>query len=332
MIITRTPFRISFFGGGTDLPPWLENNKGEVISSTINRYCYINLRILPKIFKHNYRLRYFKTEETEKISQIKHDSIRACLNFLKMHSKKIEIVHNADLPAASGLGSSSCFTVGLLNTLNILKNKNIGKKYLAEKSIFIEQKILKESVGAQDQIACSYGGFNHIELSKNNFKLNKINSQKNIDKIEKNCLLIFTGLQRNANPLEKKKIDIIKKRIVNKELFSIIELVKEAKQNILSENFRVKDWGNLLNDYWRYKKSLMNSVTNTKIDNIYNEVISLGAYGGKLMGAGNGGFLMFLCSPYNQKKIKAKFGNYIISDLKFDKSGSHMIYNMPELN
>ena len=174
MIITRTPFRISFFGGGTDLPSWLENNDGHVISTTINKYCYINLRILPKIFDYNYRLRYYKTEETLNIDEIKHNSIRACLKHLKLSNKKIEIVHNADLPAASGLGSSSSFTVGLINTINNLLNIKTKKNFLAKKAIYIEQKILRESVGIQDQISTSYGGFNYIKLNKKDFKVIKI--------------------------------------------------------------------------------------------------------------------------------------------------------------
>ena len=332
MIITRTPFRVSFFGGGSDLPSWLENNKGCVISTTINKYCYINLRILHKIFEYKYRLRYYKTEQVSNINQIKHNSIRACLNYLKLHNKKIEIVHNADLPAASGLGSSSSFTVGLLNTLNILQNKKKDKNYLAKKAILIEQKILKESVGVQDQIATAFGGFNYIEFSKKNFKVNKINQERNIKKIESNCLLIFTGLQRSADPLEKKKINIIRNNKLDYELNNILEIVDEAKKNILSQNFRLKYWGDLLNEHWMFKKSLSKNVTNNKIDSIYNEMINLGAYGGKLLGAGNGGFMIFLCPSNKKNIIKKKFGNLLIKDLKFDKYGSHMIYNLPEEN
>lgn len=332
MIITRTPFRVSFFGGGTDLPSWLENHKGCVISTTINKYCYINLRILPKIFEYNYRLRYYKTEQVREIKQIKHNSIRACLAYANLGNKKIEIVHNADLPAASGLGSSSSFTVGLLNTINFLKNKQKDKNYLAKKAILIEQNILKESVGIQDQIATAYGGFNYINLNKKNFKVHKINQEANIRKIEKNCLLIFTGLQRRANPLEKKKIDMIKKNKLDFELNKILEITNEAKKNILSNNFRLKYWGQLLNEHWLFKKSLSSDVTNYKIDTIYNEIMSLGAYGGKLLGAGNGGFMLFLCPTNKKEIIEKKFGNLLIKDLKFDKNGSNMIYNLPEKN
>ena len=330
MIITRTPFRISFFGGGTDLPSWVDRKEGAIISTTINKYCYINLRIIPSIFKYNYRLRYFKTEETKKISEIKHNSIRACLDFLKLHNKKIEIVHNADLPAASGLGSSSCFTVGMLNTLNILQNKKVNKKYLANKSIFIEQNILKESVGVQDQIACSYGGFNHIKLSKNKFTVSNFDQTNNIKKIENNLVLVFTGLQRYANPIEKQKIKNIKTQNLDYEMESILSLVKDAKNNLLSPNFRLKYWGELLNEQWLLKKALSKNVTNKKINAIYDEMLNLGAYGGKLLGAGNGGFMIFLCPPNRKHLIRKKFGNLLIEDLKFDSSGSHMIYNLLE--
>ncbi len=330
MIITRTPFRISFFGGGTDLPSWLENNNGSIISTSINKYCYINLRILPKIFEYNYRLRYYKTEQVQEINQIKHNSIRACLNYFKLDKTKIEIVHNADLPAASGLGSSSSFTVGMLNTLNHLKKIKKSKNSLTKTAINIEQNILKESVGVQDQIATAYGGFNFIDLSKNNFKVSKIKNEENIKKIENNCLLVFTGLQRNANPIEKNKIQTIKSSKLDYELNSILSLVDEAKKNIYSKNFRLKYWGELLNEHWLLKKSLSNKISNNKIDSIYNEMINSGAYGGKLLGAGNGGFMIFLCPSNKKALIKKKFGNLLIKDLKFDKNGTHMIYNLPE--
>ena len=205
MIISRTPFRISFFGGGTDFPKWYNENRGKVISTCINKYCYISVRDLPPFFKHNYKLRYFKTEEVKKISLIKHPSIRETIRYLNLKNN-LEIVHNADLPAQSGLGASSSFTVGLINSLIALQGKRISKKNLAMYALEIEQQKIKEYVGSQDQFAASFGGFNITNFISNKIDVAPVpTSNKNLNILEKSIFLLFSGYPREAQILEKKK-------------------------------------------------------------------------------------------------------------------------------
>ena len=212
MIISRTPFRISYFGGGTDFPSWYKENEGKVISTTINKYCYINTRILPPFFKYKYRLRYFKKEELNNINKIKHPSIKEVLKFKKF-SKSFELVHFSDLPAQSGLGASSSFTVGLLNCINNMMGQIPTKRQLASDAVEIEQNRIKEFVGSQDQYAAAFGGFNVINFSKNNIQVKSIpNNLKNIKILEKSTVLIFSGFQRKASNVEKDKIKNIKKK------------------------------------------------------------------------------------------------------------------------
>ena len=211
MIISRTPFRISFFGGGTDFPQWYNEHGGKVISSCINKYCYISVRELPPFFKHNYKLRYFETEEVKKISMIKHPSIRETIKYLNLKNN-LEIVHNADLPAQSGLGASSSFTVGLVNGLVALQGKRISKKNLAMSALRIEQQKIKEYVGSQDQFAASFGGFNITNFSSNKIEVSPApTTNKNLNILENSIFLLFSGYPREAQLLEKKKIDNIKK-------------------------------------------------------------------------------------------------------------------------
>lgn len=328
MIISKTPYRISFFGGGTDLSSWLRlGNQGLVLSTSINRYCYITLRDLPKIFGYKFRLRYYKNEEADNLKLIKHNSIRACLNYLKFHNHPLELVHHGELPSQSGLGSSSTFTVGLLKTLYSIKERKISKKNLAKLAIHIEQNILSESVGIQDHIAASYGGFNSISMNLDNFKLKPFSNPKLIKTLENNLILVFTGLQRNSEPLEKKKLIKIKKGKSNTELNNILEITKEAIQECGSENFSIKHLGKLLSENWVNKKMIHKSVSNNKIDSIYDQIMNIGAYGGKLLGSGNGGFLMFLCPKSKFNKIEQIFKNKVIKNIKFDNKGSHIIYS-----
>ena len=329
MIITKTPYRISFFGGGTDLSPWLDQNKsGLVISASIDRYCYITLRHLPEIFDYRYRLRYYQNEQTNNIQHIKHKSIKACLSHLNFNNTPIELVHHGELPSQSGLGSSSTFTVGLLKSLLKYKSKNISKKSLANMAILIEQKKLKESVGIQDHIAASFGGLNCIKMKKNNsFEVRPIKNLNASKKLEKNVVLVFTGLQRNSQPLEKKKSAKIKKGQSSVELENILAITKQAVSEINSANFSLKYFGQMLNENWKYKKQMHNLISNRTIDSIYEKVMSLGAYGGKLLGSGNGGFLLFICSNQVKIKIEEIFSNRVIKNIKFDTKGSHILYS-----
>jgi D-glycero-alpha-D-manno-heptose-7-phosphate kinase len=329
MIITRTPFRVSFFGGGTDYPDWFSRNNGAVISTTIDKYCYVMARYLPPFFDYSFRLRYFKKEEVNNIDQIQHPSIRECLRFLNFDKKKIEIVHNADLPALSGLGSSSTFTVSLLHSLYGLKEKMITKKELALEAINIEQKILREKVGSQDQTAAAFGGINYIEFKKNKGVIvNQIFLGENeLNKIEKNFYLIYTGVQRKANLFSSSQV----KNIINNNndiyLQKILDLTKQAYEEIfLKKTLDLKKFGEALNIQWDIKKKLSHNVSTDYLNNIYDLAITSGSLGGKLLGAGGGGFFIFLVEPKNRKKFLKSFKNFLHVPFKPENTGSQIIY------
>ena len=328
MIISRTPMRISFFGGGTDYNVWLKNNSGSIISTTINKYNYINVRYLPKFFNYNNCIRYYKREETKNIKEIKHNSVRETLKFLKIE-KGIEMIHNADLPARGGLGSSSSFTVGILNALYALNGQIISKRNLAKNAIEIEQNRIKENVGLQDQIATSFGGFNRIDFKNNdNFIVTPIIlSQGNLLKLEQNLLLIFTGFQRNASDIAKYQIQNTDKK--KKELIEMLQIVDEAYEILSNKKFNIKKFGELLHKQWCLKKKMSKKISNNKIDKLYNEALNCGAYGGKLLGAGGGGFMVFCANSKSQKKIIRRLLKYncINIPFRFDSVGSQIIYH-----
>ncbi len=324
MIISRTPFRISYFGGGTDFPDWYNKYNGKVISTTINKYCYVNTRVLPPFFKFKYRLRYYKTEEENILSRIKHSSIRETLKY-KNFSDRFELLHIADLPAQSGLGASSSFTVGLLNCVNVMQGKIPTKRQLANEALEIEQKKSKESVGSQDQYAAAFGGFNVINFSKNSVQVNSIpNTLKNIKELEDATVLIFSGFQRKASLVEKKKINNIdKKKIIYKK----IQLITNNAEKLLTKSDNiVRDFSELLNEYWSLKKNLSDNVSNQKINNLIKYCIDSGAEGSKILGAGNGGFLMCLVKPGNKKKFLNKLKKKLIVPIKFENLGTQIVY------
>lgn len=324
MIISRTPFRISFFGGGTDFPEWYNKNGGKVISTAINKYCYISARVLPPFFNYKYRLRYFKDEHVAKIKDIKHPSIRETLKFKKF-KYNLEVVHNADLPAQSGLGASSSFTVGLLNCLGALNNQLVSKKNLATEAIDIEQKKIKEFVGSQDQMSASFGGFNIIDFNQNSIEVKPVNSKKNIELLEKSLLVIFTGFQRSAQKIEKKKISKI---YYNEKYYKeIMKITNIAEEKIYNSKNIISDYSELLNKYWWYKKKLSNDVSNNRVNKIYNTGIKNGAYAGKLTGAGGGGFMIFFIDNKKRKMFEEIFKNYVTVPISFDRIGSQIIYN-----
>lgn len=322
MIISKTPYRISFFGGGSDYPNWFNRYTGKVLSTTINKHIYISCRFLPNFFNHKYRIVWSKIENVKNVNQIEHLSVKNLLKHLKFN-KGLEIHYDGDLPARSGMGSSSCFTVGLMKALEEIKERNISKKYLAQKSIYFEQKIMNEIVGSQDQIAASYGGFNKITFKKNNFRLKKIKNNKSIQKLENNLVLIYTGIHRTAHKIAAsytKKLTTEKKIYINK----IISLVDEGEKLINSGS--IDGFGELLNNAWHLKKKLSNSITNKKIDQLYQLLIKNGAMGGKLLGAGGGGFLLMYVEKKFRKKFLKKLPNLINIPFKFSSEGSKIIF------
>jgi D-glycero-alpha-D-manno-heptose-7-phosphate kinase len=323
MIIAKTPFRISLFGGGTDLPTWLEHSPGKIFSFAINKYCYITLRELNEFFDYKYAISYYKKEHVSKIKNIKHQVIQSALKIYDQKTR-FEIEHKSDLPARSGIGSSSSFTVGLLNNLFAWKNKFLSKKKLADLSINLEQNILKESVGIQDQIRAAYGGIGFINISKKKYEVKNISTLNNINiDLEKNSFLVYTGISRNASKVEQKKQQALKNRnSAIKNMREIYQISCEAEKIIKSKNYKIKDLGKLLSAQWEFKKKLASGVSNSNIDDIYDFVTSCGAYGGKLLGAGSGGFFVFFGSDRVINKIKSRSSKLKVLKNVIDYKGS----------
>jgi D-glycero-alpha-D-manno-heptose-7-phosphate kinase len=331
MIISRTPFRISFFGGGTDYPAFYEEHGGAVLSTSINKYCYVICRYLPPFFDYNYRIRYRKQEEVRSISEIEHPAVRECLNFINLNHG-VEIQHNADLPAMSGLGSSSAFTVGLLNALNALKGKMITKRQLALDAIHVEQDRIKENVGSQDQTVAAFGGFNKIEFGgSQKITVHPVTiSQDKLDILQNHLMLFFTGFPRNASEIAAEQIRNTPQK--KTELKTMMALVDEAINTLNGSNDRLIDFGKLLHETWKIKRSLTQHISNTSIDEIYETGVRAGAVGGKLLGAGGGGFLLFFVKPELQPDVKKKLSKLLNVPFKFHNLGSQIIYYAPEEN
>ena len=324
MIISRTPFRISFFGGGTDYPVWYEEHGGAVLSTTIDKYCYLTCRYLPPFFNHKHRVVYSKIDTVNRIKDIRHPAVRAILELMKIKTG-IEIHHDGDLPARTGLGSSSAFTVGLLNSLYALKGVMPTKHRLAKEAIHVERHILQESVGSQDQVAVSYGGFNKINFEKDGaFSVEPIILSKGrLNELENHLMLFFTGFSRTASRIAKKQI----KNTTNKknELTRIHTLVDEAK-NILIDSSDITEFGKLLYESWLQKKSLTDKISTPEIDSIYEAAMSAGAMGGKLLGAGGGGFILFFVKPKFQERVAKRLNKLLRVKFRFENQGSQIIF------
>ena len=325
MLISRTPFRISFFGGGTDYPIWYEEHGGCVINATINKYCFITARYLPPFFKYKHRIRYYEHEETQTLDEIKHPSVRECAKYLKIN-KGIEIVHNADLPAQSGLGSSSTFTVGMLNALHTLQNYMPTKRELALDAIHIEQNIIGESVGSQDQTAAAFGGINKITFNgtKNIDVESIIISNERRMELQDNLMLIFTGFARSASKIAKIQIEVTHQK--GKELTMMKEICDEGLKRLTDSKQSLDKFGELLNDQWKIKRDLTDKITNKEIDSIYKAGMDAGALGGKLLGAGGGGFMLFYVPKYKQENVKLVLKKKLVVPIRFEYTGSKIIY------
>jgi len=331
MVISRTPFRISFFGGGTDYPVWYLENGGSVVNATINKYCFVTARHLPPYFTYKNIFRYYLREEVNDIGEIKHPSIRECLKFLDCN-QGIEIVHHADIPAQSGMGSSSTFTVGLLNALYALKNYMPTKRELAINAIHIEQDKIKENVGSQDQTAASFGGMNRIDFGGNEeiSVTPIIISKDRFSTLQNNLMLFFSGFSRNATDIAKEQVKAVKRNSLElKEMMSLLE----AGFSILKNNDdSLDELGKLLDQQWQIKRSLTSKISNTEIDNIYEKGIKAGALGGKLLGAGGGGFILFYVKPEYQESVKRVFSNLLYVPFRFEFTGSQIIYHSHDNN
>ena len=328
MIISKTPFRISLFGGGTDYPSWYRENGGSVLATAIDKYCYISCRHLPPFFEHKHRIVYSKVENVKEIKEIQHPSVRAVLSTLESNAG-LEIHHNGDLPARSGIGSSSSFTVGLINVINALKGQQISKEDLAKQAIYIEQKVLKESVGSQDQILASFGGFNRINFYPDDtFNITPVIISKSLtDQLQSHMLLFFTGLSRFSSDIAKDKIANFKNRF--QELTQIKQMVDEGLSILQSPSTPIAELGKLLHESWQLKRSLSNKISTPEIDTIYQTGLAAGAIGGKILGAGGGGFILFFAKPENHKNIRKKLKGMVQVSFCFDNTGSKIVLYEP---
>lgn len=325
MIISKTPLRISLFGGGSDFPHYYNNFKSEVIGFALNRYNYIlfSTKFLNKD-DYKFSINYSLNEKTNFINKIKHRSVRETIKHFK-YNKPFELHYNGDLPARSGLGSSSAFTVGMCKILNFINKRKISNIELAKQAIYIEQKKIKEYVGSQDQLYAAFGGFNKFKFYKEKIIATKLKiNQKKKNIIEDSSFLIFTGFSRVAEKIEKKKFGNFNKSKILL-LDELVSYSQNASLLIESNNFKIKELGKLLDDSWKLKKSMHKEVSNHQIDEIYDYVLKLGAYGGKLLGAGAGGFLYVVCPKNKRKIIQSKLTKLNCINIGISKNGSRII-------
>lgn len=325
MIITRTPFRVSFFGGGTDYPVYYGMYGGAVLSTTINKYCHIICRRLPPFFNHKYLIRWSKKELCNTIDEIQHPSVRACLKFVAIE-EGVEMVHTGDIPAMSGIGSSSAFTVGFLNALYALKGKMVTKRKLALDAVHVEQEIIGECVGSQDQAAAAFGGLNKIEFGGNDgiFVQPIVLKRDKLEYLQDCMMFYFTGLSRVASDIAKDQILETPNKL--EELASMREMVEEALAILTGPLKSLNDFGRLLHESWMLKRGIIDKISNPEIDEIYEAALKAGALGGKLCGAGGGGFILLFVPPPNQPKVRETLNRLLLVPFRFETLGSHVIH------
>lgn len=328
MIITKTPFRISFFGGGTDLEEYFKENGGAVISTTFDKYCYVNVRHLPRFFDWSNELSYSKTERVSNVKDIQHPAIREAMKMLDM--REIRLTYEADLPARSGLGTSSSFAVGMLNAFYALKGKYADKKKLADEAIYLERVLCNEAGGWQDQIAASFGGFNRINFGADGYEVFPIIISPNRKKqLNNNLMMFFTGFTRFSSDIQKVN-NVNGTEEKRSKLKKMYNLVDEAEAVLTNNDRNIDEFGELLNETWKLKKGTGNSISTGSIDELYDKGIKAGALGGKLLGAGGGGFLVFYVQPEKQEHVKKAMRDLMYIPFKFEDGGTRVIHYSPE--
>lgn len=324
MIITKTPYRVSLFGGGTDFPLWFKEEGGRVLSTAINQFCYVSVRRKPPFFPFKHRFVYSEMEDVNTIDAIRHPAIKGVLQYMQWE-EGLEIHHDGDLPARSGLGSSSAFTVGLLQAMHRLQQQTLTAHDLASKAIEVEQKVIGEVVGCQDQIAVAYGGFNRIEfLPDETFSVHPVNvSPGRLAKLQQHILLFFTGFSRFASEIEAGKlVNFAQKKA---SLRRMMEMVLDAEKIITVDSADLLQLGEMLQEAWEYKKSLSGAVSTSAIDEIYQKAISAGATGGKILGAGGGGFIVFFVTPERQESVRKSLSHLIEVPFAFEPEGCKVV-------
>jgi D-glycero-alpha-D-manno-heptose-7-phosphate kinase len=328
MIITRTPYRISFFGGGTDYPAWYLRHGGAVLSTTIDKYCHISCRHLPPFFEHRHRIVYSVIETVQQVEEIKHPAVRAILTQARP-AEGLEIHHDGDLPARSGLGSSSSFTVGLLHALAALKGRYLSKEELARDALHVEQRLIGENVGSQDQVAAAFGGFNRVEFRRSGeFDVTPVVlNRKRLEHFQSHLMLCFTGLSRIASEVARSTIDNLEDRA--RELVTMRGMVEDALRILQDPDRPLADFGALMHEGWRLKRGLSDQVSTPAIDRFYETARDAGATGGKLLGAGGGGFMLLFVAPERQASVRAALKDLIHVPFGFDEGGSRVVLYQP---
>ena len=328
MIISKTPFRMSFFGGGTDMENYFRENGGAVLSTTFDKYCYVNVRHLPRFFEYSTEISYSKTERVTNIDDIQHPAVRNAMKMLDMH--EIRLSYEADLPARSGLGTSSSFAVGMLNAFYALKGKYADKRKLADEAIYLERVLCQEAGGWQDQIAASFGGFNRINFNEDGYEvLPVIISPERKKQLQDNLLMFFTGFTRFSSDVQKANAsgDSKDKNAMLREMCSLVD---DAEMILTEKNADLDDFGRLLDHTWKLKRQTGAAVSTNSIDGLYARGIEAGALGGKLLGAGGGGFLIFYVQPEYQENVRRAMRDLMYIPFEFENGGTRVIHYTPE--
>ena len=327
MIITKTPFRMSFFGGGTDMPEFFREHGGAVISTSFDKYCYVNVRHLPRFFDYTSEFSYSKTERVTEIAQIQHPAIRNAMKMLDMH--EIRLTYEADLPARSGLGTSSSFAVGMLNAFYALKGKYADKKRLADEAIYLERELCQEAGGWQDQIAASFGGFNRINFDADGYEvLPLIIAPERKKQLNQNLMMFFTGFTRFSSDVQ--KANFAGKTDKTAQLKEMLSLVDEAERVLTDKETSLDEFGRLMDHTWKLKRQTGAAVSTDSIDGLYAKGMAAGALGGKLLGAGGGGFLVFYVEPDKQEAVRKAMQKLMYIPFEFENGGTQVIHYTPE--
>ena len=329
MIITKTPFRMSFFGGGTDMEYFFREYGGAVLSTTFDKYCYVTVRHLPRFFDYSTELAYSKMERVTNVDDINHPAVRNAMKMLDMH--EIRLTYEADLPARSGLGTSSSFAVGMLNAFHCLKGKYADKRKLADQAIYLERELCQEAGGWQDQIAAAFGGMNRIEFNKDGtYDVRPIIIHPDRkEQLNDNLLMFFTGFTRFSSDMQKANQAGYEEKI--KQLQQMYELVDEAEAILENNHSDLDDFGRLLDKTWRLKRQTGGAITTNSIDTLYEKGIEAGALGGKLLGAGGGGFLVFYVQPEKKESVKTAMKDLLYVPFRFEDGGTQVIHYTPEM-
>ena len=327
MIITKTPFRMSFFGGGTDMPQFFKENGGAVLSTTFDKYCYVNVRHLPPFFDYTTEASYAKIERVTNLDDLEHPLIRNAMKMLDMH--ELRITYEADLPARTGLGTSSSFAVGLLNACYCLKGKYADKKQLADDAIYLERVLCNEAGGWQDQIAASFGGLNKITFHGDDYQVDRvIISPERKKTLNENLMLFFTGFTRFSSEIQQSTGAVIKDKTT--QLREMLALVDEAESVLTNKERDLDDFGRLLDETWKLKRQTGSKISTGSIDELYVRAIKAGALGGKLLGAGGGGFLLFYVQPDKRREVMAAMHDLLYVPFQFENAGTRVIYYSAE--